>query len=282
MNWHKYSPALTTLLVFLLAQGLGTILLFGFGMLVSPEFNAAIKAFTSGMAQNLPAFELIPVSAFSLILIATDIIAVLLCYFFLRNIRLLTQSDLASIKWQPAILAIAGGMLAAFSTSILTEDVALPDIMQEMALAMSHNFWGLLAIAIIGPIAEELLFREAIEGEMLRRGANPWTAILISAIAFGTVHFNLAQGLYALPLGIIFGIIYYKTGNILLTALLHITNNSLAALQMCLMGEDFAEVSYADLLGGDTAASVIMALCAIFSILLIALFWNKLPSNEMK
>ena len=179
-----------TLLVFLLAQGLGTILLFGFGMLVSPEFNAAIKAFTSGMAQNLPAFELIPVSAFSLILIATDIIAVLLCYFFLRNIRLLTQSDLASIKWQPAILAIAGGMLAAFSTSILTEDVALPDIMQEMALAMSHNFWGLLAIAIIGPIAEELLFREAIEGEMLRRGANPWTAILISAIAFGTVHFT--------------------------------------------------------------------------------------------
>ena len=146
-------------------------------MLVSPGFNAAIKAFTSGMAQNLPAFELIPVSAFSLILIATDIIAVLLCYFFLRNIRLLTQSDLASIKWQPAILAIAGGMLAAFSTSILTEDVALPDIMQEMALAMSHNFWGLLAIAIIGPIAEELLFREAIEGEMLRRGANPWTAI---------------------------------------------------------------------------------------------------------
>ena len=258
-----------TLLVFLLAQGLGTILLFGFGMLVSPEFNAAIKAFTHGMAQNLPAFELIPVS-------------VLLCYFFLRNIRLLTQSDLASIKWQPAILAIAGGMLAAFSTSILTEDVALPDIMQEMALAMSHNFWGLLAIAIIGPIAEELLFREAIEGEMLRRGANPWTAILISAIAFGTVHFNLAQGLYALPLGIIFGIIYYKTGNILLTALLHITNNSLAALQMCLMGEDFAEVSYADLLGGDTAASVIMALCAIFSILLIALFWNKFPSNEMK
>lgn len=275
----KFTPAILTLLVFMLAQGFGTLLLFGFGMLISPEFNAAIRAFASGAAQSMPAFELMPVSAFSLILIVTDIIAVLICYFFLHNIRLLTQSDIASIKLQPAMLAIAGGILAAFSTSILTEDVALPDIMQEMALAMSHNFWGLLAIAIIGPIAEEFLFREAIEGEMLRRGANPWTAILVSAIAFGIVHFNLAQCLYALPLGIIFGIIYYKTGNILLTALLHIINNGLAALQMYLLGENIADISYADLLGGDTAASVIMALCAIFSVLLMALFWDKYPSN---
>ncbi len=280
MKLYRLSPAFLTVLVFLLAQGLGTILLFGFGMLISPEFNAAIKAYAAGTAQGMPAFELMPVAAFSIILIVTDIIAVLLCHLFLHNIRPLTQSDLASIQWKPATLAIAGGILAALATSILTEDVPLPDIMQDMALAMSHNIWGLLALTIIGPIAEELLFREAIEGEMLRRGANPWTAILVSAIAFGTVHFNLAQGLYALPLGIIFGIIYYKTGNILVTALLHIINNSTAALQMCLFGEDFDSISYADLLGGDTAASATMALCAMLSILLMALFWNNYPSSK--
>ena len=81
-------------------------------------------------------------------------------------------------------------------------------------------------------------------------------------------------------LGIIFGIIYYKTGNILVTALLHIINNSTAALQMCLFGEDFDSISYADLLGGDTAASATMALCAMLSILHMALFWNNYPSSK--
>ena len=279
MKWNSLSPALLTLLVFLLAQGLGTLLLFGIGMLVSPEFSAATKVVASGGAQDMPSFELIPVSAFSLVLIATDIIAVLLCYFLLRYIRLLTQSDIASIQWRSSILAIAAGILAAFSTSILTEDVPLPDFMQQMALAMSQDIWGLLAIAIIGPIAEELLFREAIEGEMLRRGANPWAAIIVSAIAFGAVHLNLAQCLYALPLGIIFGIIYYKTGNVLLTSLLHIINNGCVALQLCLLGEDSADISYADLLGGDTAAYTIMTLCGVLSIALTWVFWGIYPTN---
>ncbi len=279
MKLHRLSPALLTILVFLLAQGLGTLLLFGIGMMVSPEFNAGIRASVSGMTQDTPSFDLIPIALFSICIILTDIIAVLLCHFLLHNIHFLTQSDIASIRWKPATLAVAGGILAAFSTSILTEDVPMPDVMQQMTLAMSHSIWGLLAIAIIGPIAEELLFREAIEGEMLRRGANPWTAILVSAIAFGIVHLNFAQGLYALPIGIIFGIIYYKTGNILLSSLLHIANNSLVALQMYFMGEDFADISYADLLGGDAAANVIMALCAMLSILLTALFWNRYPSD---
>ena len=215
MLWHRLSPAVLTLLAFLLAQGIGTVLLIATGLLTLPDFS---------ISYDNPLL--------SIILMAVDILAVLCCCFILRYIRFETALNATLIRWRPAMLGIAGGMLGAISISFLTDTVEMPDMMQEMSLAMSHSFWGLLTLVIVGPVTEELLFREAITGEMLRRGANPWMAILVSALAFGAMHLNLAQGLYALPIGILLGIIYYKTGNIVLTSLLHILNNGIVAIQL--------------------------------------------------
>ena len=280
MNWHKVSPAILTLLIFLLAQGIGTILIFGIGMLTSPEFNNAMQAYLSGQAQSLPLLEMMSITTFSVTLAAVNILAILLCHFILRNIRFVTACDIASISWKPGTIAIAAGILCALCISIITEKVELPDVMQQISIAMSHNIWGLMTITIIGPITEELIFREAIEGEMLRRGANPWLAIIVSAIAFGAVHLNLAQGLYALPLAILFGIIYYKTGNIVLTSLLHILNNGIAALQLYTLGEGIEDISYAEWFGGSTRAYTFTLLCGILSLLLIKIFWKSYPTNE--
>lgn len=258
MNFRSLSPALLTLLVFLLAQLVGAALLTPFG--ADPEQ--------------------MPAGTFSLILMAVDIIAVLLCIFPLRFIRPVTRHDVAAVSWQHGSIAIAAGVLGAIGISILTEDVPLPQAMQELSLRMAHTPLGLLALIIVGPLAEELLFREAIEGEMLRRGARPWVAIAVSAIAFSAIHLNLAQGLYALPLAILFGIIYLKTRNILITTVLHILNNSIAALQLRFMGEGLQDVTYADLLGSNTAAIAAMLLCIALSIGLTILFWRTYPTDR--
>jgi len=281
MIWHKYSPAILTVLVFLLVQGIGSILLFAIGVIVSPEFSEAVRAFVSGKAQGLPLLELIPVSAFSIVTAVTDILAVLICYFLLHYIRFSTAFNTSSIKLRPSLLAISGGILGALSVSILTESVELPDEMMQISLAMSHNFWGLLTIVFVGPIVEELLFREAIEGEMLRRNVRPWVAILVSAIAFSVAHLNLAQGLYAFSLAILFGIIYYKTGNIILTSLLHIINNGFSASQLYLYGEGVEDISYADLFGGTLQSYTFMLLSGVISVALITTFCKDYPSyNE--
>lgn len=258
MNWHRLSPPILTLLVFLLAQGVGValLLLLGVGM----EFIA------------------IP----SLVLMAVNIIAVLCCYFLLHYIRFSTAFDVSSISWRPGMLAIVGGIFGALSMSILANDVELPEEVVQFQLAMSRNFLGLLTLIIVGPIAEELLFREAIAGEMLRRGANPWVAIVVSAIAFGVTHLNLAQGLYALPIGFLFGVIYYKTGNIILTSLLHIVNNGIAAIQLYTMGEDAVDVSYAELFGSNLAACTIMVVLGVLCIILMIEFWNSYYAKKSK
>ena len=279
MNWHKVSPAILTLLIFLLAQGIGTILIFGIGMLTSPEFNNAMQAYLSGQAQSLPLLEMMSITTFSVTLAAVNILAILLCHFILRNIRFVTACDIASISWKPGTIAIAAGILCALCISIITEKVELPDVMQQISIAMSHNIWGLMTITIIGPITEELIFREAIEGEMLRRGANPWMAITISALAFSIAHLNLAQSLYAFPLALLFGIIYYKTGNIVLTALLHILNNGIVALQLHTLGEDINNLSYSQYFGSTTNTYVIMLLSGILCITLTKVFWHSYQPN---
>lgn len=274
MSWYKFSPVILTLLVFLLAQGLSIILIFGIGMQISPEFSIAFQAFLSGTSQDLPLFELLPISLFSLMLMAINIFAVLCCHFTMHNIQFSTTFDFSSIRWRLGMLALAGGFLGALSISILTESMELPDLMMQTSLEMSHNIWGLITIVIVGPVTEELLFREAIEGEMLRRGTNPWIAIIVSALAFSAMHLNPAQCLYAFPLGIIFAIIYYKTGNIVITSLLHILNNGIVAAQLYTLDEDMADISYSEWLGGDLKAYTAMLILGLLCIVLMRLFWN--------
>ena len=275
MTFHRLSPAILTLLVFLLAQGLGSLLLFGIWILVSPEFGEAIRAYLSGEAEGLPLLELMPISVFSLILMSLDIIAVLGCHLCLHNIRFATTLDATAVRWRPALLAAAAAILGAMSISILTGGMELPEAMVQISLAMSHNFWGLITIVLVGPISEELLFREAIAGEMLRRGAAPWLAIGVSALAFSAAHLNLAQGCYAFPLGILLGIIYYKTGGIVLTSLLHILNNGIVAVQLYADGTEAIETSPAEWFGSATLAQTFMVLFGALSIALMTLFWNR-------
>ena len=264
MTLHRLSPAILTLLVFLLAQGLGSLLLFGIWILVSPEFGEAIRAFLSGETEGLPLLELMPISVFSLILMSLDIIAVLGCHLCLHNIRFATTLDATTVRWRPALLAAAAAILGAMSISILTGGMELPEAMVQISLAMSHNFWGLITIVLVGPISEELLFREAIAGEMLRRGAAPWLAIGVSALAFSAAHLNLAQGCYA-----------YKTGGIVLTSLLHILNNGIVAVQLYADGTEAIETSPAEWFGSATLAQTFMVLFGALSIALMTLFWNR-------
>ena len=258
MNWHRLSPPILTLLVFLLSQGVGGVILFLLGV--------RMESIT------------IP----SLVLMTVNIVAVLCCHFFLHNIRFSTAFDVSSINWHPGMLAIVGGIFGALGMAILANDVELPDEVIKLQLAMSHNLWGLFTLIIVGPIAEELLFREAIAGEMLRRGANPWVAIVVSAMAFSVMHLNLAQGLYALPIGLMFGVIYYKTGNVILTSLLHIVNNYIAAAQLFTMGKDAVDFSFAELFGSDLAAYAIMVGLEVLCIILMIEFWNGYSAKKSK
>lgn len=69
---------------------------------------------------------------------------------------------------------------------------------------------AIFAIALIVPLFEELLFRGIIMHE-LQTIMRPWAAIGLQAILFGAAHGVLFQSIFAMVIGVILGVIYYKT-----------------------------------------------------------------------
>lgn len=78
-------------------------------------------------------------------------------------------------------------------------------------------------VVVIGPIAEELIFRKVIIDRMSAYGAP--VAALMSAMVFGLVHGNIQQYFYAFAVGLFFAFIYLRTGTIRMTILMHMCVN---------------------------------------------------------
>ena len=88
---------------------------------------------------------------------------------------------------------------------------------------------GLLAIAVIAPLIEELLFRGLLQNALMHY-VPAWAAIILSAFTFSLVHLQPMAIPALMALGGAFGYIYYKTGSLRLTIILHMINNTLALL----------------------------------------------------
>lgn len=97
---------------------------------------------------------------------------------------------------------------------------------QVSEVIFSGNFvMTLLAVGIIGPIFEELLFRGLVFGE-LRKISHVRVAIVIQALLFGIYHLNVIQGSYAFFIGLLLGFVYYRSNSILAPILIHIAVNA--------------------------------------------------------
>jgi len=86
------------------------------------------------------------------------------------------------------------------------------------------------SIAIIPAIFEELFFRKGLID--LTREYGDKFAIVISSLIFAVIHLNLAQGIFALFMGIILGTLYVKTGKLRYGIILHCINNAYAAFSV--------------------------------------------------
>lgn len=130
-----------------------------------------------------------------------------------------------------AILLIVGMGLW---SNYLNELADLPNNMQEIFAMMMQHPLGVVAITIMAPVVEELLFRGAIQGHLLRKWKKPLWAIVVSSLIFGIVHGNWVQAPFAFVVGLALGWIYYHTGSLLPGILMHFVNNSTAVFSFWL------------------------------------------------
>ncbi|WP_026507953.1 CPBP family glutamic-type intramembrane protease [Butyrivibrio sp. MC2013] len=93
-------------------------------------------------------------------------------------------------------------------------------------ISSGESLLGSIMAAFLGPVIEELIFRKVMIDKMRQYGS--FTAIILSAVAFGLFHCNFFQIFYAAVIGLIFGYVYVRSGRIRYTIVMHILLNSMS------------------------------------------------------
>lgn len=129
------------------------------------------------------------------------------------------------------------------------------------ALTSAPAWLTFILAVVVGPIAEEFIFRKLLMDRIAPYGVT--FSIVISALCFGLFHGNFYQFFYATLLGFVLGYVYAKSGNWLYSAGMHMVLNFIGGFLPILL-EDYitryAEIAL-DLLnvqaaGGDTNAYI--------------------------
>ena len=126
-------------------------------------------------------------------------------------------------------------------SSILAEFYEMfTEMMKELT---GGPFWSsFLTVAIFAPIFEEWLCRGMVLRGLLTKMKPVW-AIVISALFFAVIHANPWQALNAFMIGLVMGYVYYKTGSLILTMIIHFVNNGTSVVLSHIDSmQDYADV----------------------------------------
>ena len=147
----------------------------------------------------------------------------------------LDQNNFAPLRWGKLMFICIFSTIAA---AYVIEPIVslLPPMPQRLEEAMKTMLedcpmWvTLLSVSIYAPLFEEWLCRGIVLRGLLNNNMSPSKAIIISSVFFAILHMNPWQAIPAFLLGSLFGYVYYKTGSLKLTMLMHCVNNTMAAL----------------------------------------------------
>lgn len=143
------------------------------------------------------------------------------------------------------------------------------DLAQNFDLSTASPVLMILAVCIVGHIAEELVFRGMIFGK-LRRAFSFWPAAIISGIMFGVFHMNIMQGVYASVLGVLLAYVYEKTQTIFGSIFFHIVFNASSYIT------DFVNSGIQSVVPSETVYSAGLILFSILSGIIVILLARKM------
>lgn len=138
-----------------------------------------------------------------------------------------------------ALVCVASTIALSFWSDLLGSFLpSMPDSLKALFESMTGGnvILNLLCVSVMAPFFEEWLCRGTILRGLLCRvrpdgtRMKPWLAIGLSALFFAVIHLNPWQALAAFLIGVLMGFVYYRTGSLKLTMLMHCANNSLAVL----------------------------------------------------
>lgn len=130
---------------------------------------------------------------------------------------------------------------------------------------------GLLVIALLPAIGEELVFRGMIQHELWRSARNIHLAIWISAGIFSAIHMQFYGFIPRLLLGALFGYLYYWSGNLLIPIFSHFFNNAFAVIMVYLNHLEITDVNMED---GEAAPLQYVVIGLLLTLAFVYYIWK--------
>ena len=197
------------------------------------------------------------------------------------------QVDSAHFSPLGAALCVLFVVVGTLSLGMATDP--LSNLLPEMPAWLEDTLKGLtsgdnlflnfLTVSIFAPFFEEWLCRGMVLRGLLGNKMKPVWAIVVSALFFAVIHLNPWQALPAFLLGCLFGYVYYKTGSLKLTMLMHFTNNTFA-----LVLSNIDSLKDADSLLEVLSAQqywILVAACVLMLVLIVRAF-RRIPLEQPK
>ncbi len=140
---------------------------------------------------------------------------------------LLLMSLLLLLTSMPIVSALEEwSKMLPFFTSKGTDSYAVLTKSMLKGGALSDLLINILSICLIPALAEEVFFRGCLQQILLNwLRSYPIIAIIIVAVLFSAFHGQISGFIPRVFLGLLLGLVYFYTGNLWLTILMHFINN---------------------------------------------------------
>lgn len=183
------------------------------------------------------------------------------------------QPFLKTLQFSPipvrhTVCVLGTGLGMYGTTCLLLAYLPFPDSMVEeyeslvgSQITGSDPMMSVLAVVLIAPLAEELVFRGMCMGA-LKRAFPIWATIPLQGCIFAACHLVPYQMIYVLPCALALGLVYHWSGSILASLLCHVTYNFLGVLAGMLE----PEVLEGPLVNGLLYAGPVLAAVALIAL----------------
>lgn len=195
-----------------------------------------ILAFTS---VDIDAFVAKNTMAISVI---SNVVAIIGCLLLLKFIKKESDASAAldmnfNFCSMKSVLGfcLALGAFGQFAISFILSLIPFPESWIEAhgenssVITNSSVGMQILAVAIVAPLAEEIIFRTCIQGS-LAKGLPKWVAIVLTSVIFGVMHATPIAIIYATALGILMGWLYAEFKSIIPAMIFHLAFNLMSII----------------------------------------------------
>jgi len=242
----------------------------GIQLAVSAITSLVMILINSDMSMSFitnPTYLIITLSASAIITIAV---------FLITKWTLVSKNYILTRPWTVLFWSSIAALGALIPSIFIQEFINWPEWLTDMfnseatleALStLTTTAGGFFVIAILQPLAEEVVFRGAILRTLLRwKPEHRWLMITLSALLFAIAHMNPMQFIHPFMVGLLLGWMYERTGSIIPGVAYHWINNSAAVVMTILYPSagNTTEVRLSDIWGeGNVYLAVAFSLCIL-------------------